>query len=94
MAKQKVTLSLNSDIYKRTKDFLALLPGKPSVSSLVDDVLEQFLTRFGEAFKKAQEEGLSPREFMKVWHADTMTDVSVEYAELVRMLKEKEEKKE
>lgn len=42
MAKQKVTLSLDSEIYQRTREALAQLPGKPSISSLVDQFLDGF----------------------------------------------------
>lgn len=40
--KQKVTLSLDSEIYQRTRDALTKIPGKPSVSSLVDELLDSF----------------------------------------------------
>jgi hypothetical protein len=45
--KQKVTLTLNRDIYRRTRELLTKLPGVPSVSSVVDQLLDQFVTTMG-----------------------------------------------
>lgn len=49
MAKQKVTLSLDTEIYERTREMLRKTPGSPSVSSLVDQLLDQFTLTMGPA---------------------------------------------
>ena len=49
MPKQKVTLSLDPEIYQRTRDALSILPGTPSISALVDQLLDGFATTVAPA---------------------------------------------
>ncbi len=83
MPKQKVTLSLDTEIYERTKQALKGLAGKPSVSSLVDQLLDEF-TRTTAPALAALSGGASP--------ADAYSQLlEGSFAELVRILEEEEE---
>ncbi len=45
MAKHRVNLNLDEDVYQRARTLLDKFPGRLSVSALVSDLLEEFVTR-------------------------------------------------
>ncbi len=93
MNKQKVTLSLDPEIYARTKEVLKLLPVNVSVSALIDELLSTFAGSVLKPMKDAHTSGQNPRDFYKALHADMLSMVSLEFADLIRTLDEQETKK-
>jgi hypothetical protein len=84
MNKQKVTLSLDPDIYRRTRETLDTLPGTPSVSALVDELLDGFTKTAGPALA-AVSRGVPPK--------DALTQIfAAAAAELVRIDEQEDEK--
>ena len=83
MNKQKVTLSLDPIIYQRTKDSLQLLPGKPSVSSLVDELLDGFTKTLSGPIQ-ALAAGSTPADAYTLLMQTAMT-------EIIRTLQEEDE---
>ncbi len=82
MAKQKVTLSLDSQIYQRTREILKDIPGNPSVSGLIDELLDGF-TKTLQAPLKALGEGATAGDSLMLLHSGV--------AEIIRTLHEEDE---
>jgi hypothetical protein len=68
MAKQKVTLTLDSEIYQRTREILRDIPGNPSVSGLVDELLDGF-TKTLQAPLKALGDGATVGDSLMLLHS-------------------------
>jgi hypothetical protein len=94
--KQKVTLTLNKDIYKRTRELVDNLPGKPSVSSLVDDLLDQFVTTMQPAFREVlfSKEAAVQAEALKRVHGELVTLMGLELAGTIRVVEVNSKKEE
>jgi hypothetical protein len=93
--KRAVNLSLTSDHYEAVRELLAKLPGKPSVSALVDGMLRDFAVHVGPHLEKIA--AVSPLErvqAVKQIHADLLATVSVHYVDTVRTLQQEGEKAE
>jgi hypothetical protein len=82
MAKQKVTLTLDSEIYQLTREMLRDIPGNPSVSGLVDELLDGF-TKTLQAPLKALGEGATAGDSLMLLHSGV--------AEIIRTLHEEAE---
>jgi hypothetical protein len=83
MNKQKVTLSLDPEIYRLTREMLKDIPGTPSVSSLVDDLLRGFTATLQGPLKSLAEGG-TPADATKLFHGGVL--------DFIRILEQEDEK--
>jgi hypothetical protein len=91
--KRAVNLSLTSDYYEAVRELLAKMPGKPSVSSLVDDMLRDFVVHVGPHLEQIV--AVSPLErvqAVKHIHAELLGTVSGHFVDTVRTLQQEGEK--
>jgi tagatose-1,6-bisphosphate aldolase len=93
--KRAVNLSLTSDHYEAVRELLAKLPGKPSVSGLVDEMLRDFAVHVGPHLERlASVSAVDRVQAVKQIHADMIGTVSVHYVDTVRTLQQEGEKAE
>lgn len=93
--KRAVNLSLTSDHYEAVRELLAKLPGKPTVSSLVDEMLRDFAVHVGPHLEQiASVSPLERVQAVKQVHAELLGTVSFKFVDTVRTIQqEKEEAK-
>lgn len=85
--KQKVTLTLNKEVYARAREFVNGLPGNPSVSSLVDEVLDAYLTGTAplmDAVKSGDE--AAQIETLKRLYGEMSTALGLEFGDTIRAM--------
>lgn len=88
--KQKVTLSLNSEIYVEARRVLDLLPGSSSLSGLIDDMLELFVTEYGPKVAGFTSTDVNIRvNTLREFHSEQISKASGEFEEIIRKEKEK-----
>lgn len=91
--KQKVTLTLDSKVYAATRELLVDLPGKPSVSSLVDELLGGFVVSMGPIFREMLSGDTAAQvAALKRFHGETSTTLGLELAGTVRAIEAKAKK--
>ena len=90
-----MTLTLDPDVRAAADELLAQLPTRMSLSSLVDELLREFVTTVGPMVAKVTE--ASPLDRVRVMHelaGQQMLRFGQEYAEAVRAATEGEPGKE
>ncbi len=93
--KRGVNLRLTDDHYEAARELLSKLPGKPSVSSVVDVMLRDFVVRMGPLLQMvATSSPLDRVQAVKHVQAEVMSMVSLEFADTVRTLQQEGEKAE
>lgn len=92
--KQKVTLSLDPDAYRGIRAILARIPGKPSVSALVDDLFRQFVGQVGPLLDEVEADPATQARALLAFHGSIVRESSVELDELLRTLDVQEAGKE
>jgi hypothetical protein len=92
MAKMRATFTIDPDIYKETQKLVSHVPNL-SVSSLVELLLRQFVGRMNPVLQAALS-GDAPAqiEAFKRFHGESQTDLALEFADVIRMIQEKEAK--
>ncbi len=85
--KQKVTLTLNKEVYARAREFVNGLPGNPSVSSLVDEVLDAFLVGVSPMFDALKVgDPASQIETLKRLYGESSTAMGLDFADTIRAI--------
>lgn len=84
--KQKVTLSLDGATYQKVRALLSRIPGKPSVSALVDDLFGQFVGAVGPVLDEVEADPASQARALLAFHGNIVRESSVELDQLLREL--------
>lgn len=92
--KQKVTLSLDSDGYRAVRAILARIPGKPSVSGLIDDLFRQFIGTVGPLLDEVEADPAAQARALLAFHGNLVRESSVQLDEVIRALDAEEAGKE
>ena len=84
-----VTLTLDPDIRARVQQVLENMPGKPSLSQLVDELLDEFTTTMGPVFERLKEAtgSADPAELMRRVLGDQMLELGAEAGKINEALK-------
>lgn len=94
-AKRRINLSLTADHYEAARELLSKLPGRPSVSGLVDMMLRDFVLQMGPHLEAiASASPLERLQVVKHINAEMLAKVSLEFADTVRTLQQEQEKAE
>lgn len=88
--KQKVTLSLDGDAYRRLRALLARIPGKPSVSSLVDDLFRGFVATVGPVVDEIEGDPAQTARALVAFHGELVRQASVGLDQVVRSIEAEE----
>lgn len=83
---------MNGEIYDAARELLVQIPGRPSISGLVDEMLERFVAQFGRvAVELVNADDATRARLMRRFHGDASVELSLEFAEMIRTLEQKGE---
>jgi antitoxin component of RelBE/YafQ-DinJ toxin-antitoxin module len=92
MPKRRVTLTIDPDIYENAQNLVGHIPGL-SVSSLFELLLGQFIQKMAPVLNAALSgDAAAQIEAFKRFHGESHTDLALEFADVIRMIQEKEAK--
>lgn len=88
--KKPVNLSLNKDNYEALREILSKMPGNPSVSSLVDEFIHDFVVEVGPRLETLVSASPKDRvQTLKGLRADLLSTEAVSFVDTMRTLEEK-----